>query len=65
MKWFKIIRENSDLTQGKIAERRVISKFETGSAEPSPDTAKAIAVVLDFEWTKFLYEKQESEAREI
>ncbi len=47
MKWFKIIRENSGLTQEKLAqkigvERSQISKFETESARPSPDTAKAI-----------------------
>ncbi len=65
MKWFKAIRENSGLTQGKLAqkvgvERSLISKFETGSARPSPDTAKAIAEVLGFEWTKFYDEEQES-----
>ncbi len=58
MKWLKTLRENFGLTQVELAEavgveRSLISKFETGSARPSPDTAKAIAQVLGFNWTEF------------
>lgn len=65
MKWLRTLRENLGLTQEKLAEtvgveRSLISKFETGSARPSPDTAKAIAQVLGFNWTKFYEENQES-----
>lgn len=65
MRWLRTLRENLGLTQEKLAEtvgveRSLISKFETGSARPSPDTAKAIAQVLDFNWTKFYEDNQES-----
>ncbi|EPR07795.1 helix-turn-helix domain-containing protein [Ruminiclostridium papyrosolvens] len=57
MKWFKTIRENSDLSREKLpqkigVERSLISKFETESVRPSHDTAKAIAEVLGFEFSQ-------------
>lgn len=65
LEWLKVLREKAGFTQGKLAERvkverSLISKIETGSARPSPDTAKAIAKVLGFEWTKFFDSNEES-----
>ena len=36
-----------------------ITRFETGKATPKPSTAKKIAAILGFSWTKF-YDEQEA-----
>ena len=54
----KIKRKKKRLTQQQLAElvgvdRTLISKIESGSATPSVTTAKKIAAVLGFNWTRF------------
>jgi len=54
----KIKRKKKLLTQQQLAElvgvdRTLISKIESGAATPSVTTAKKIAAVLGFHWTKF------------
>ena len=54
----KIKREKKLLTQQQLAElvgvdRTLISKIESGAATPSVTTAKKIAAVLGFNWTRF------------
>lgn len=56
--WFKEIRETKGLTQEKIAKqvgvtRQFIGMIENGTANPHPETAKALADVLNFDWTLF------------
>ena len=54
----KIKRKKKRLTQQQLAElvgvdRTLISKIESGSVTPSVTTAKKIAAVLGFNWTRF------------
>lgn len=54
----KIARKKKRLTQQQLAEligvdRTLISKIESGSVTPSVTTAKKIAAVLGFNWTRF------------
>lgn len=54
----KTIRETKGYTQQQLAEeirkdRSLIAKIESGIAFPSVGTAKAIASVLDVDWTLF------------
>jgi transcriptional regulator with XRE-family HTH domain len=63
--WFKKIRESKGLTQSKIAEhvgvtRQFIGMIENGTANPHPETAKAIADLLEFDWTEFFKEVKHS-----
>lgn len=56
--WFKEIRESKGLTQEKIAKqvgvtRQFIGMIENGTANPHPETAKALADLLEFDWTLF------------
>lgn len=60
--WLKNIRESKRLTQENIAAnlgvtRQHIGLIENGIANPSPELAKKIAIVLDFDWTLFYQEK--------
>ncbi len=70
----KIKREKKRLTQQQLAElvgvdRTLISKIESGAATPSVTTAKKIAAVLGFHWTKFFedecedYERRDEDAQ--
>lgn len=57
-KWFKTARLSKGLTQDKLAKLAdvnvtTINKIELGGRRPSPKVAKAIAEVLDFDWTLF------------
>ena len=57
-KWLKNIRIKKGLTQSDVAiasnvNVTMISKIELGERRPSPETAKKIAAVLGFEWTRF------------
>ncbi len=59
----KITRKNKRLTQQQLAElvgvdRTLISKIESGVATPSVTTAKKIAAVLGFHWTRFFDDEQ-------
>ena len=59
--WLRIYRENKNKTQQEVAEKGDISQsayamIEIGERNPSVGTAKKIAEVLEFDWTKF-YEK--------
>ena len=61
----KIQRKKKRLTQQQLAElvgvdRTLISKIECGAATPSVATAKKIAAVLGFNWTRF-YEDDNDE----
>ena len=56
--WLREIRESRNLTQEKIASnlgitRQHIGLIENGNATPSVETAKKIANVLGFNWTRF------------
>ena len=62
MSWLKEIRKNAGLTQRKTAEVAGVSRFyyidiELGRREPNVKSAKKIAAVLGFDWTRF-YEEQ-------
>jgi transcriptional regulator with XRE-family HTH domain len=57
-KWLKELREKRSFTMKTVAERAGISEcyysqIENGSRNCPVETAKKIAVVLGFEWTKF------------
>ena len=61
--WLKDLRLAKELTQESVANMAgvdvtTINKIELGERRPSPDTAKAIAQVLGFNWTKFYEENQ-------
>lgn len=56
--WLVAIRVAKGMTQAEVAEKAHISQpslcdIERGINSPRPDTAKKIAEVLDFPWTKF------------
>ena len=56
--WLKAIREERGLTQSDVAQMVGIAQasycnFEIGQRRPAVETAKAIADVLDFDWTRF------------
>ena len=70
----KIKRKKKLLTQQQLAElvgvdRTLISKIESGAATPSVTTAKKIAAVLGFHWTRFFedecedYERRDEDAQ--
>lgn len=61
--FLKAIREEKGLTQKQLAERAMISRaayanIESGNALPGVAAAKAIALVLGFDWTDFFSEIQ-------
>lgn len=54
----KKVREAAGMTQDVLAEkvgvtRQSIGMYENGINKPSVPVAKAIAEVLDFDWTNF------------
>ena len=56
--WLSKKREDKKLTQSQVAEKVSISQqmfsyIENGILNPSVKTAKKIAEVLEFEWTRF------------
>ncbi|HWO75556.1 MAG TPA: helix-turn-helix transcriptional regulator [Bacillus sp. (in: firmicutes)] len=56
--WLKDIRNQKGYSHSKIAEncsfsRPFYSSVEAGVKNPSVGTAKEIAQILDFPWTKF------------
>ena len=57
-KWLTDIREDKGLNQKEVSDAAGISQpaysnIENGERNPSVDTAKKIAAVLGFEWTRF------------
>ena len=66
--WLTDIREKKGMSQTDVANKiglsqQAISSYENDERTPSVSTAKAIASVLGFDWTKF-YEKEEEEGGE-
>ena len=64
--WLIAIREEKDMTQGAVANMAGIAQpsyfeIEKGISTPRPETAKKIAAVLGFEWTRFYEDKEENE----
>lgn len=58
MYWLKELRIAQRLKQEQVAagagiERAYYSMIETGKRKPSVATARAIANILGFEWTRF------------
>lgn len=61
--WFRKVRDELNLTQAQVANevgvtRQFIGMIESGTATPHPDTAKRIAIALNFnkygyDWTNF------------
>jgi transcriptional regulator with XRE-family HTH domain len=57
-KWLRELRENKGFSQKTLAQSVGMSQpfytnIEKGNRRPSPETAKKIAEVLDFDWTMF------------
>lgn len=57
-KWLIDMRDAAGLSQKTVAERVGVSQpsycnIENGERRPSVETAKAIATVLGFDWTRF------------
>ena len=56
--WLREIRLNKHCSEVQVAKQAGIAqssyhRLETGEKNPSVDTAKKIANVLEFHWTKF------------
>lgn len=65
MEWLKTIREQKGLSQFQVANQSFITQptycnIENGERRPSVETAKSIANVLGFEWTRFFEEEKTS-----
>lgn len=61
--WLVAIREQKGMSQKSVAEKVEISQpsycnIENGERSPSVATAKRIAVVLDFDWTRFFEDEE-------
>ena len=66
----KEIREKKGYTQQQLADliskdRSLIAKIETENSLPSVITAKAIAKVLEFDWTIFFKDVGEKVSHEV
>lgn len=64
--WLIQCRGQKDMTQGDVANAAGIAQpsyfeIEKGISTPRPETAKKIAAVLGFEWTRFYEEDEENE----
>lgn len=58
MEWLKLKRLNKRYTQKEVAEKANIKRasytqIENGARRPSVETAKKIARLLNFDWTRF------------
>lgn len=61
--WLKDIRTENGMTQKVVAERAGITQpsyhlIECGENNPAVDTAKQIAAVLGFDWTRFFPDEE-------
>jgi transcriptional regulator with XRE-family HTH domain len=59
--WLRAMRKENSMNQTQVAQRAGISQqlysdVEVGTRDPSVRSAKAIAKVLDVDWTKFYEE---------
>lgn len=59
--WLKQLRLGKQMTEKQVADKACIAQpfyhnIEAGSKNPSPQTAKKIAEVLGFDWTRFFNE---------
>lgn len=59
-------REEKNITQEELAgkvgiQRQAISAIECGIAKPTVENAKKIASILNFDWTEFYEEGNQSE----
>ena len=64
--WLKDLRTATGITQAKVAEAAGIcesaySMIESGKRDCAVDTAKKIASVLGFDWTRFYDDYKEKE----
>lgn len=64
--WLARYRISKYLTQAEMAQRigktrTCYANIETGVRRPSVETAKKIASVLEFDWTKFYEDQDKSE----
>lgn len=58
-----LIEKRGDKSQQEVAgmcgvSQNFYSSIETGERRPSVETAKKIAAVLDFDWTRFYEDEQ-------
>lgn len=65
--WLITIREERGVTQKYVSEQVGIAQpsyctIEKGTTSPSVNTAKRIAAVLGFDWTRFYEEDQRPRA---
>ena len=63
-KWLKDLRTATGITQAKVAEAAGIcesaySMIESGKRDCAVDTAKKIAAVIGFDWTRFYEDEEE------
>ena len=61
--WLRDLRVKSNFTQKDVAERvnldvTAISKYELGERRPSYETAKRVASLLGFNWTRFFEDEE-------
>lgn len=66
--WLKVLRMEHGMTSGAVAKaaqisQPVYSQIENGHKNPSVASAKRIAAVMGFDWTRF-FEDDEDEGRE-
>ena len=64
--WLIACREAQGMTQGYVANASGLAQpsyfeFEKGLSTPKPETAKRIAAVLGFPWTRFYDDETEEE----
>lgn len=69
MDWLRAARVTANLTQEEMSGRVGIARgayanIETGERRPSVKTAKKIAAVLGFNWTKFFEEDEREKGGE-
>ena len=65
-KWLRDARSVKKMTEKSVADMACIAQpfyhnIETGRKNPSPETAKKIASVLDFPWTRFFEEERKED----
>ena len=65
-KWLRDLRKSQGLSESAVGAAAGITqvayhKIETGERTPRTETAKKIAAVLEFEWTRFYEDEEENE----
>lgn len=64
--WLKKSRTDGNITQFEISKKAGIAQayyaqIERGLRKPSVEVAKKIAIILNFDWTKFFEESADKE----